>query len=281
VLGLKGRTVRKWLRRAAASVGAGTLLGGGWTLFSWGYTHYWLPAQEAPTVNVVLDVDRAGQHENLAVLKGRVSLVNESQRRVQILASWYNIYGYRIKTQAATPDRAYQLAVDFSLSQIDRLPRPVMPRYYVEDDVRIVEAGRLFAEFRSYWLDPKERALQHVVWYIPRTVHLVRTVISIRLAKVADDVATCWHVDDRVWPGAIFATSRLRNESQYRVWPVAMFAKSASDSPETCRSTDRDLLRWATDEDKRHAASVGLAQVVQSFELPILEADGTKPGAAP
>ena len=170
-------------------------MGGGWAIYEFYYKEVYLPSIQPPHLNISAEISFKEKRKNLLGHEVHFKIENASNTRVQILASWFNLFGFGIFTSSKglKDDDFVNKITKTELSS--QFPRTTVSRHWVYSPTPIVlEAGKLFSQAESYWLDPKEEFSQSLVFFVPDSYDFLKLSFWIRTARDSNDVETCWKV---------------------------------------------------------------------------------------
>lgn len=185
---MKGNTWHRseWIKNYTEV--AAIFLAGLWAAYTFFFQSDYAQSRLKPHLIVQPTLEVIGRDEDgLVAVKGRVLVRNQSKARVELLGSWFNVFGYKVLDQAkpTSTDKSMQDLRDHEGTFLD------LPTLAGKSAGEVVNRGRLLPARWHY--EPDEETVTEFVTFVPGSFDLVELRANFILSKeTADSFVVDW-----------------------------------------------------------------------------------------
>jgi hypothetical protein len=189
--------VAKWIGTAFGALSLGTLFG----VYQFIWNTHVEPTTRPPNLLLSSSIDEVGRKDSWIVLNVRSSIVNKSNRRLKILHSWFNMYGYRFP-----PSGHEEMSTeDYGLTMLSRVnveaaTEDTHSSRYKRDEVEVLYSGKMMETGAIFQIN--EDYATQLVFNVKESAHdVVRFRFDVTITTEEEYLCTEWATGGRgeVW----------------------------------------------------------------------------------
>lgn len=149
-----GKEVREWVQ---ITIIVFTVI---WTSYEFFFKEFIKPAHEPTALELAAKLEYAGEKDGFIIIRGSISALNPTSRRIYVPAFWYTVRGYRV----ALSD---QRITDETIRPED-MPQQIASRHYsplVSSEIVVEE--KILSGQHTWW-DPKDKTSDEISFVVPK-----------------------------------------------------------------------------------------------------------------